>query len=71
MTQGEVAIHRELQIAGILLILGLRTIIALIWKAPLALLVFAGIGSLLILAGIVVYLFLSTLQRQLPNRNRR
>ena len=59
LIQSEVAIYRELRIAGLLVILGLLlTIVTLIWKAPLAFLVFAGISSLLILAGILLY-FLS------------
>jgi hypothetical protein len=58
MTTPAVTIARELRIAGILLILGLTlTIATLMWKAPLSFLVFAGIGALLTLAGIVVYLY--------------
>lgn len=58
MTQSQLAIDRELQISGTLLILGLAVaIISLLWKAPLAFLLFAGVGGLLIVAGIVVYLY--------------
>jgi hypothetical protein len=58
MTQTRASISRELKIAGILLIAGLLiTIVSLIWRAPLAFLLFVGVGGLLILAGIVVYLF--------------
>jgi len=58
MMQTRASISRELKIAGILLIAGLLiTIVSLIWRAPLAFLLFAGVGGLLIPAGIVVYLF--------------
>lgn len=58
MTQSQSAITRELQTAGTLLILGLLVaIISLLWKAPLAFLLFAGVGGLLIVAGVLVYLF--------------
>jgi len=57
MMQTRASISRELKIAGILLIAGLLiTIVSLIWRAPLAFLLFAGVGGLPILAGIVVYL---------------
>lgn len=58
MTQSQVAINRELQIAGTLLILGLLVaIISLLWKAPLAFLLFVGVGGLLTVAGILLYLY--------------
>jgi hypothetical protein len=58
MMQARASISRKLKIAGVLLLAGLLvTIASLIWKAPLAFLLFAGIGGLLIVAGIVVYLF--------------
>ena len=58
MMQSRASISRELKIAGILLIAGLLvTIVSLIWKAPLSFLLFAGIGGLLIVVGIAVYLF--------------
>jgi len=48
---------RNLRIAGILLLCGLLvTIASLIWKAPLAFLMFAGIGCLLVFLGVVFYL---------------
>lgn len=57
-------LERRLQFSGILLILGLLVeALCLAWKGPLAFLVFAGLGGLLLIAGIVVYLFsLVTLQ---------
>jgi hypothetical protein len=40
------------------MILGLAmTIVSLIWKAPLAFLLFAGISGTLTLAGVVLYLY--------------
>jgi hypothetical protein len=54
---GSDPLKRNLQLAGILLILGLLVeALCLAWKGPLAFLVFAGLGGLLFLAGIVVYL---------------
>jgi hypothetical protein len=51
-------IAKNLRIAGILLILGLVVdIISLIWAKPLAFLLFVGVGGLLILAGLFIYLF--------------
>jgi hypothetical protein len=58
MNQSQLAINRELQISGTLLILGLVVaIISLLWKAPLAFLLFAGVGGLLTVAGILLYLY--------------
>ena len=58
MIQTRASISRELKTAGVLLLGGLLvTIVSLMWKAPLAFLLFAGIGGLLIVAGIVLYLF--------------
>jgi len=49
---------RNLRIAGTLLLLGLLvTIVSLIWKSPLSFLMFAGIGGLLVLLGVALYLF--------------
>lgn len=50
-------IERRLQISGVLLILGLLVeAVCLIWRGPLAFLVFAGVGGLLLFAGIMIYL---------------
>ena len=58
MTEPGVLLARELRLAGTLLIVGLAvTIVTLIWKAPLSFLLFAGIGIVLTLAGVAVYLF--------------
>ncbi len=50
--------ERRLQIASVFLILGLLVeALCLVWKGPLAFLVFLGLGGILLFAGIVVYLF--------------
>jgi hypothetical protein len=52
------ALERRLQVAGVFLILGLLVeALCLVWKGPLAFLVFLGLGGILLFAGIVVYLF--------------
>jgi hypothetical protein len=54
---GSDPLERRLRLSGILLILGLLVeALCLAWKGPLAFLVFAGLGGLLFLAGMVVYL---------------
>lgn len=51
-------IDRNLQISGILLILGLSVeIISLVWERPLAFLLFAGVAVTLTFAGIILYLY--------------
>ena len=51
-------LERRLQIAGVFLILGLLVEApCLVWKGPLAFLLFLGLGGILLFAGIVVYLF--------------
>jgi hypothetical protein len=50
-------LERRLQISGALLILGLLVeAVCLVWRGPLAFLVFAGAGGLLLFVGILVYL---------------
>jgi hypothetical protein len=50
-------ISRRLRIAGVLIVLGLIVeAISLIWNHPLSFVAFLGIGGLLLLLGIVVYL---------------
>jgi hypothetical protein len=47
-----------LQIAGVFLILGLLVeALCLVWKGPLAFLLFLGLGGILLFAGIVIFLF--------------
>jgi hypothetical protein len=49
---------KRLQIAGILLILGLVIeAVCLLWARPIAFVLFVAIGGLLLFAGIAVYLF--------------
>ena len=51
-------LERRLQIAGILINLGLLTeAICLTWTRPAAFVVFVGLGGLLIAAGILLYLY--------------
>jgi hypothetical protein len=58
MTEPSLPIGPKLRIAGILLLCGLVVAIAtLLWKSPLSILVFSGIGGLLVFAGMVVYLY--------------
>jgi predicted membrane channel-forming protein YqfA (hemolysin III family) len=50
--------EKRLQLAGIFLILGLLVeAFCLVWKGPLAFLVFLALGGILLFAGIVAYLF--------------
>jgi hypothetical protein len=51
-------IHRSLRLSGLLLIFGLGIELAsLLWAKPLAFLLFAFVGGVLFLAGIVIYLY--------------
>jgi hypothetical protein len=51
-------LERRLQIAGVFLILGLLVeALCLVWKGPLAFLLFLGLGGILLFAGIVIFLF--------------
>jgi hypothetical protein len=50
-------ISRRLQIAGVLIVLGLIVeALSLIWNHPLSFVAFLAIGGLLLFLGIVVYL---------------
>jgi len=50
-------LERRLQIAGMLLIVGLLIeALCLLWKAPIAFIIFVAIGGLLLGVGVVVYL---------------
>jgi hypothetical protein len=54
----KIQIERALRISGILLILGIAVeIISLVWKKPLAFLLFVGVGGSLTFVGIVLYLY--------------
>ena len=55
---GKNPLERRLQVAGVFMILGLLVeALCLVWKGPLAFLLFLGLGGILLFAGIVVYLF--------------
>ena len=58
---------RKLQLSGILLILGLLVeALCLLGHGPIAFIVFAGVGGLLLAGGIILYLYslVATGQRQ-------
>jgi len=58
MSMNEVGIERALRTSGILLILGLGVeVVSLLWEKPLAFLLFVGVGGLLTLLGILLYLY--------------
>ena len=51
-------LERRLQLAGSLLILGLLIeALCVVWTRPIAFVVFAGFGGILLAAGILVYLY--------------
>lgn len=57
MTNGANPLERRLRLSGILLILGLLTeCVCLFWARPISFLVLTGIGGLLLILGIVIYL---------------
>jgi len=58
MTANEVAIYRKLQIAGVLMLIGiLAEIISLAWEKPLAFILFVAVGGSFIAIGLVLYLY--------------
>ena len=58
MSLSELGIERALRASGILLILGLAVeVVSLLWEKPLAFLLFVGVGGLLTLLGILLYLY--------------
>jgi hypothetical protein len=53
-----VHIHRKLQMSGVLVILGLTVeAVCLLWSRPIAFIIFAGLGGLLIAAGVLFFLY--------------
>jgi len=51
-------IHGSLQVAGTLIILGLGVeAVCLLWSRPIAFVIFAGLGGLLISAGVLLFLY--------------
>jgi len=58
MSMSEGGIERALRASGILLILGLGVeVVSLLWEKPLAFLLFVGVGGLLTVLGILLYLY--------------
>jgi hypothetical protein len=58
MSVSEIGIERALRASGILLILGLAVeVISLVWEKPLAFLLFFGVGGLVTVLGIILYLY--------------
>jgi hypothetical protein len=62
-------IRRRLQISGTLIIAGLLVeAVCLLWSRPIAFVVFAAVGGLLISAGVLCFLYsLVSLESQTPN----
>lgn len=57
MMPGSALFERRLKTAGALILLGLLVeIVCLVWKGPLAFLVFISVGGLFVVLGIVAYL---------------
>jgi hypothetical protein len=51
-------IHRELQVSGALVILGLLVeAVCLLWSRPIAFVIFAGLGGFLIATGVLLFLY--------------
>ena len=51
-------IHGKLQVSGILIMLGLLVeAICLLWSRPIAFVIFASLGGLLISAGVLFFLY--------------
>jgi hypothetical protein len=50
--------ERRIQVAGVLLIIGLvLEAICLLWARPISVVIFVAIGGLFLFAGVVVFLF--------------
>ena len=50
--------HRQLQVSGALVILGLLVeAMCLLWSRPIAFVIFAGLGGFLIAAGVLLFLY--------------
>jgi hypothetical protein len=70
MKLSKIGIERTLRISGILLILGLAVeVVSLVWEKPLAFLLFIGVGCLLTLVGILVYLYSLVPSNSLPRKD--
>jgi hypothetical protein len=54
----ETTVERNLRLSGILLILGLAIeLISLLWNKPLAFILFAFVGGVFFLTGVLLYLY--------------
>jgi hypothetical protein len=52
------SVERRIQVAGVLLIIGLvLEAICLLWARPISFVIFVAIGGLFLFAGVVVFLF--------------
>jgi hypothetical protein len=52
------SMERRIQVAGVLLIIGLvLEAICLLWARPISFVIFVAIGGLFLFAGVVVFLF--------------
>jgi hypothetical protein len=70
MNSGNMELSRALRISGILLILGLAVeVVSMLWQKPLAFLLFAGVGAVLIFAGILFYLYSLVSSSSTPHHN--
>jgi uncharacterized membrane protein len=58
MTARANSVERRIQIAGIILIVGLLIeALCLVWARPISFVIFVAVGGLFLLAGVVVFLF--------------
>jgi uncharacterized membrane protein len=58
MTARANSVERRIQIAGIILIIGLLIeALCLVWARPISFVIFVAVGGLFLLAGVVVFLF--------------
>jgi hypothetical protein len=58
MTARANPVERRIQIAGIILIVGLLIeALCLVWARPISFVIFVAVGGLFLLAGVVVFLF--------------
>jgi hypothetical protein len=64
-------LERRLQVAGSLLILGLLIeALCVVWTRPIAFVVFAAFGGILLAAGILVYLYSLVSARVAPSKKK-
>ena len=62
-------LEKRLQVAGILIVLGLVIeALCLIWATPIAFVIFVAIGGLLMFVGIVLFLYSLVFNLEAPER---